>query len=178
MANVDQVAAKYLGVPYLWGGTNPSQGLDCSGFLQRVYADMGIKIPRVTYDQYRAGQAVSLKNLRPGDAVFTEPGKNGPNHVGLYLGNGRVQESPHTGTKNSIISLQDFLGGGFVGARRYAQGLSGSGKLAGSMMQGTMPSPMGGGGGGNLRQALLQHIMQSNAALSQQQSQQSGFTPF
>jgi cell wall-associated NlpC family hydrolase len=47
--------------------------------------------------QVKVGDAVTLKELEPGDLVFTEPGKNGPNHVGLYIGNGMLQESPHTG---------------------------------------------------------------------------------
>jgi hypothetical protein len=112
-------ARKYLGIPYQWGGNDPRTGLDCSSFVQQVYAQHGIKLPRDTYDQFKVGQAVGLHNLQAGDAVFTEPGKAGPNHVGLYVGNGMVQESPHTGDVNKTIPLKDFLGGGFVGARRY-----------------------------------------------------------
>jgi cell wall-associated NlpC family hydrolase len=113
------LAKAYLGTPYVWGGTTPGKALDCSGFTQAAYARVGIKIPRTTYDQVKAGRGVKLNQLQPGDLVFTEPGKNGPNHVGMYIGNGQIQESPHTGTVNSIISLQSFLGGGFVAARRY-----------------------------------------------------------
>lgn len=116
---VAAVARSFLGAPYQWGGTSAKTGLDCSAFLQQVYAKMGIRIARTTFAQVKQGQAVPLGELQAGDAIFTEPGKNGPNHVGLYLGNGLVQESPHTGDVNKIISLQAFLSGGFVAARRY-----------------------------------------------------------
>lgn len=116
---VAAAAKSFLGVPYQWGGTNAKSGLDCSAFLQQVYAKMGIKVARTTYAQVKQGRPVPLGQLQAGDAIFTEPGKNGPNHVGLYLGNGQVQESPHTGDVNKIISLTDFLSGGFVAARRY-----------------------------------------------------------
>lgn len=115
---VTQVASKYLGVPYQWGGTT-TKGLDCSAFIQQVYKQLGVQIPRTTYAQVKAGQGVTLDQIQPGDAIYTEPGKNGPNHVGLYIGNGMVQESPHTGDVNKIISLKDFLTGGFVAARRF-----------------------------------------------------------
>ena len=117
--NIVQVAKQYLGIPYVYGGDNPSSGLDCSGFLQNLMRNMGINVGRTTYQQFREGKAVGLRNLRPGDAVFTVPTKAGPDHVGVYLGHGMVQESPHTGTKNSVIPLKAFLGDGFVGARRY-----------------------------------------------------------
>lgn len=117
--NIVHVAHQFLGIPYVFGGDNPSTGLDCSGFLQNVYRQMGINLPRTTFQQFRQGQAVGLHNLRPGDAVFTVPTKNGPDHVGMYVGHGMVQESPHTGTRNSVIPLKSFLGDGFVGARRY-----------------------------------------------------------
>lgn len=114
-----QAARGYLGTPYKWGGSSRQSGLDCSGFLQNTMRDAGIKIGRTTYEQVKEGQAVSLRNLQPGDAVFTEPGHAGPNHVGLYVGHGMIQESPHTGTVNSYIPLKSYLGGGFVAARRY-----------------------------------------------------------
>jgi cell wall-associated NlpC family hydrolase len=116
---VAQVAKTMLGTPYVWGGNTPGKALDCSSFVQQTMAKMGVKIPRTTYDQVKHGAAVQLNQLAPGDAVFTEPGHAGPNHVGLYVGNGMIQESPHTGDVNKLISLKDFLGGGFVAARRY-----------------------------------------------------------
>lgn len=114
-------ARSFLGIPYVFGGNDPKTGIDCSRFLQLAYAKAGIAIPRTTYTQYAAGTPVSLKNIQPGDAVFVEPeGKSGqPGHVGLYLGNGMVQESPHRGTVNTTIPLAAFLGDTLVGIRRF-----------------------------------------------------------
>lgn len=88
-------AKRYLGVPYLWGGTDPAKGLDCSGFVQRVFKDVGIDLPRVSRDQAEAGQPVpDLAHARPGDLVsFDSP----VDHIGIYLGNGQMIVSPHTG---------------------------------------------------------------------------------
>lgn len=167
--NIVQVAHQYLGVPYVWGGTNPSQGLDCSGFLQLVYKDVGVNIPRTTYTQFQTGQPVGLKQLKPGDAVFIEPGKDGPNHVGMYIGNGLVQQSPHTGTRNSIVPLKDFVAGGFVGARRYV------GNAVGSPLSGPTARAIGGNTtvGQNNPQALelIQSVLARNAQQAPMQQQ-------
>lgn len=117
--HIVQAAKGYLGTPYKWGGTSRQTGMDCSGFIQNVFRDVGIKLPRTTYEQVHHGEPVDLSQIQPGDAVFTEPGHAGPNHVGLYVGHGMVQESPHTGTVNSYIPLKAYLGGGLVAIRRY-----------------------------------------------------------
>lgn len=95
-------AEKYIGIPYVYGGTNPQTGLDCSGFVQKVFADMGIHIPRVTYDQVKSGVAVDDRSqLQPGDLLFFVGDKahvaNG--HVAIYLGEGMMIDAPHTGAK-------------------------------------------------------------------------------
>ena len=120
-------ASKYLGVKYVYGGNDPNSGIDCSRFVQLVYQDMGINLPRTTYAQFKQGTAVDLGNLRVGDVIFTEPSPIGPGHEGLYVGNNLVQESPHSGIDpttgkpevNKIVPLSSFLGGGLVGIRRY-----------------------------------------------------------
>src|SRR5690606_29469542 len=92
---VVESAMQYLGVPYLWGGTDPAQGLDCSGFVQRVHRDLGIELPRVSRDQARGGQPVaSLAEAQPGDVVASgEP----VNHVAIYGGNGQMVHAPRRG---------------------------------------------------------------------------------
>jgi cell wall-associated NlpC family hydrolase len=109
------LAKQYLGTPYVWGGTKPG-GFDCSGLLQYVYAKMGIKIPRVTYDQVKAGHGVPKGKLRPGDAVFFGTRGN-VHHVGMYIGGGKFIEAPFTGARVRISLLKGRSD--FVAARRY-----------------------------------------------------------
>lgn len=91
-------AERYLGVPYRWGGTDPASGLDCSGFVQRALADLGVSVPRVSKDQSRAGVAVgSLAEARPGDLVYWNGHGGRPNHIGIYVGNGQMIHAPRTG---------------------------------------------------------------------------------
>ncbi len=100
-------AKKYLGVPYKWGGTNPSTGLDCSGFVQLVYKQAGISLPRVSQDQQHSGTKVaSLADARPGDLVtFGNPAT----HIGIYLGDGKMIHAPRTGDVIKISPLHKNL---------------------------------------------------------------------
>jgi peptidoglycan DL-endopeptidase CwlO len=100
-------AQKYIGVPYQWGGTDPSKGLDCSGFTQRVYRDVGIDLPRTSSQQATAGRPVaSVDDARPGDLVFFDYSKNraGIDHVGVYIGNGKMIAAPQEGES---VKVQD-----------------------------------------------------------------------
>ena len=93
-------AHKYLGVPYLWGGTDPSKGLDCSGFTKLVYGNLGVELPRTSSQQATAGRPVaSLAAARPGDLVFFDnsSARAGIDHVGIYLGDGRMIAAPQAG---------------------------------------------------------------------------------
>jgi peptidoglycan DL-endopeptidase CwlO len=97
---------RYLGVPYRWGGTDPASGFDCSGFVQRVFADLGVSLPRVSVDQAKAGTAVaSLAEARPGDLVFWYADGKRPNHIGIYAGEGRMLVAPRTG---DVVRYQDL----------------------------------------------------------------------
>lgn len=101
-------AQKYLGVPYLWGGTDPAKGLDCSGFTQLVYKNVGIDLPRTSSQQATSGQAVaSLSDARPGDLVFFDYSSDRPgiDHVGIYLGNGKMMDSPKPGDKVDVRNV-------------------------------------------------------------------------
>ena len=100
-----RAAKEYLGVPYLWGGTDPSKGLDCSGFVQRAFADVGVSLPRVSADQARAGEAVgSLAEARAGDLVYWSGGGSRPNHIGIYLGGGKMLHAPRSG---DVVKVDD-----------------------------------------------------------------------
>lgn len=87
-AKVIATAKRYIGVPYVFGGEDPS-GFDCSGFVQYVLDKHGIEMPRTADLQYGIGVAVSKKNLQPGDLVYFSTYLPGPSHVGIYIGNGQ-----------------------------------------------------------------------------------------
>jgi cell wall-associated NlpC family hydrolase len=93
------LAEKYLGVPYVYGGSDPSKGLDCSGLVQLVYRQLGVNLPRTTYEMVKLGTPVDPSAMQPGDLVFSVGDKahvaNG--HVGIYAGNGMYVVAPHTG---------------------------------------------------------------------------------
>jgi hypothetical protein len=100
-------AQKFIGVPYLWGGTDPAKGLDCSGFTKAVYDNLGINLPRTASQQATSGRPVgSLAQARPGDLVFFDysPDRPGVDHVGLYLGEGKMIAAPQEGEK---VKVQD-----------------------------------------------------------------------
>ena len=80
-----------LCVPYVWGGTNPRIGLDCSGFVLNVYRWAGLDLPRVSAEQFRYTAYLKPRQVRPGDLVFFNMKKNSrkkTDHVGIYLGAG------------------------------------------------------------------------------------------
>ena len=113
-------AKKYLGTPYVWGGTSP-KGFDCSGLMQYTYSQNGISIPRTAREQFKSGTAVSQGNLQPGDLVFFKGSKGSaeaPGHVGMYVGNGQYIQSPKTGDVVKISNLSSRKD--YVGARRYS----------------------------------------------------------
>lgn len=99
-----ETAMKYIGVPYVWGGTSPS-GFDCSGLVQYVYAENGISIPRVTYTQQAAATPVSFSDLQPGDLVFWG---GSAYHVGIYIGDGKYIHSPAPGQSVCIQSYSAY----------------------------------------------------------------------
>lgn len=83
------LARQFLGVPYVWGGSSPN-GFDCSGFVQYVYAQKGIHLPRTADIQATAGRPVAKSDLQPGDLVFFAGDYVNISHVGIYVGDGKM----------------------------------------------------------------------------------------
>ena len=77
-------ACQFIGNPYVWGGTSLTNGADCSGFVQSVYAHFGISLPRTSYEQRTAGDEISYAEAQPGDLILYE------GHVGIYMGDGKI----------------------------------------------------------------------------------------
>lgn len=112
-SSVVRTALSLRGAPYAWGGTTP-QGFDCSGFTHYVYAQHGVSLPRVAARQYRVGEAVSARELRPGDLVFFSTIAPGPSHVGVALGDGRFVHAP---SERGAVRVEDL--GASYWRRRY-----------------------------------------------------------
>ncbi|MBW8751206.1 MAG: transglycosylase SLT domain-containing protein [Propionibacteriales bacterium] len=101
-------AKKYLGVPYVWGGTDPSKGLDCSGLVQVVYRHLGHDLPRLSADQARSGRPVaSMADARPGDLLAWDNSSrnNGADHIAIYVGDGKMIEAPRTGLNVRLVDV-------------------------------------------------------------------------
>lgn len=125
MAGVEQrieTARRFLGLPYLWGGTSV-YGMDCSGFVHRIFEACGIRIPRDAHVQAAFGRRIERDSLEPGDLVFFayEQGKGRIHHVGMYVGDDRFIHAPRTGLSIQVQSLsQDApYAKEFYLARRY-----------------------------------------------------------
>jgi hypothetical protein len=119
IADALRFALAQRGQPYLWGGTSRSQGgFDCSGLIWAAYRQAGFTgIARTTYDMIHQGVAVPMNQLQPGDLIFPST-----HHVGIYLGNGRVLSSPHTG---AVVHISQLSGFGYLTARRLINGGNG-----------------------------------------------------
>lgn len=107
-------ATNFLGTNYVWGGTTPNPGFDCSGFTKYVYAHFGVKLGRTTYDQINNGIEVSRDQLQAGDLVFFGSWGN-PHHMGIYIANNTYIHAPRTG---DVIKVSAMTRSDYVTARR------------------------------------------------------------
>lgn len=106
-AKAAQAALSCLGTPYKYGGTDPKNGIDCSGLTQWAYKQAGVDLSRTTYTQIKEGAGISIvngdySNLKVGDLVFPHI-----DHVGMYIGDGKYVHSPHTG---DVVKISEMAG--------------------------------------------------------------------
>jgi len=119
-SNVVETALSLRGIPYRAAGTSPS-GFDCSGFVQYVFAQHGVFLPREVSEQYRAGHQIRKNELKPGDLVFFQTERERPSHVGIVIGEGEFVHAP---SSRGVVRIERFdtryWEPRFTGARRVS----------------------------------------------------------
>ena len=117
---LQEIAKQYLNIPYRWGGTTTT-GFDCSGYVLKVFSDLGIELPRTSKTQYEVGVDVKKEDLQPGDLVFFNTLGNGVSHVGIYYGDGKfIHSQSYKGVSITDINDPKYWGARYVGAKRVA----------------------------------------------------------
>ena len=116
--DIANFAMSFVGYSYVWGGTSPSTGFDCSGLMYYVLTQYGYSMKRVANDQMTQGTAISRDNLQVGDLVFFGYGSYA-NHVGMYIGNGNFvhASTPSTGVRVNSLN-ETYYNTRYIGARR------------------------------------------------------------
>ncbi len=106
-------ALNYRGTPYVWGGTDLQRGIDCSGFVQKLYGGVGVNLPRTAAEQALVGQPITrLQDLQPGDRLYFWERKRGKiGHTGIYMGNGYFVHSSrgHQGVATDYLGKPNWL---------------------------------------------------------------------
>lgn len=111
-------AMQYIGTPYVFGGTSLYYGIDCSAYVQRIFAQVGISLPRTADVQFEVGTPISRGDLIPGDIVFFTTYTYGASHCGIYIGNGEfIHASSSRGVTVSSLG-QNYYAARYIGARR------------------------------------------------------------
>ena len=103
--DIANYACKFIGNPYVAGGTSLTNGADCSGFVMSVYKNFGINLPRSSYSQSTVGKGVSYSDARPGDVIYYG------GHVGIYIGNGQIvhASTERTGIKITSATYRNII---------------------------------------------------------------------
>jgi hypothetical protein len=122
-------AVALMGVSYHWGGNTPASGMDCSGFVRYVFKkSLGITLPRTAAEMAKVGNEVDVSDLQPGDLLFfnTHHTKNhylGISHIGIYLGDNKFIQAPHTGEQIQVTEFSGYWRSHFIVAKRIDEKL-------------------------------------------------------
>ena len=120
MDRIGKTAADFLGTPYRFGGEGP-EGIDCSSFVQQVFQEHQIALPRTAREQIKVGREVAAGELQKGDLVFFQTYASYPSHVGIYLGDGKMIHASSVQGEVTVSDMNsDYYRSRFLGAKRVA----------------------------------------------------------
>jgi cell wall-associated NlpC family hydrolase len=112
-SSIANYGLNFVGTPYVWGGNDLNHGIDCSGFVKKLYGMVGVSLPRTAAEQALVGQPITrLENLQSGDRLYFWENKRGKiGHTGIYLGNGYFVHSSrgHNGVATDYLGQQKWL---------------------------------------------------------------------
>ncbi|HBG04297.1 MAG: glycoside hydrolase [Geobacteraceae bacterium GWC2_58_44] len=120
IGEIGETAAQFIGTPYRFGGEGPA-GIDCSSFVQQVFQEHEIELPRTAREQIKMGSEVAQGELRKGDLVFFQTYASYPSHVGIYLGEGKMIHASSGKGEVTISDINsDYYRSRYLGAKRVA----------------------------------------------------------
>jgi len=137
-------AEQYIGVPYVYGGTSPRSGFDCSGFVQYVYGQNGVDLPRTSRQMAGSGVAVSTRALAVGDLLLFQQGGR-ISHVAIYAGNGRFIHSSSSGHGVRYDNFDTNRGRWFADHLVAARRVAGDGRIFGNTFGTAFGNALAGG---------------------------------
>jgi peptidoglycan DL-endopeptidase CwlO len=111
-------ARQFLGVPYVYGGTDPATGLDCASSMQQVFRPFGVSLPRLAHNQGQVGQRIKKNDLQPGDLMFFDTNQGADHHVGMYAGNGKVIHESSSAGRMVEVPFTGWLANHFSHGQR------------------------------------------------------------
>lgn len=106
-SEVVTIAKELIGTPYHYGGRSPKKGFDCSGLVYYTHLQVGLRLPRTSYGQFKATRPVSRRYLEPGDLVFFRLSRHKISHVGIYIGHHQFIHAPSSGKDVMVDDLND-----------------------------------------------------------------------
>ena len=105
-SQVANYGLRFVGNPYVWGGTSLTRGADCSGFVMSVFANYGVYLPHSSRAQAYCGTRINSSQMKPGDLVFY--GRYGIDHVAIYIGNGQIVHAANT-RRGIVINSWNYM---------------------------------------------------------------------